>query len=277
MTDYVHEIDAEESVRIQRFLRLFAAGVIAFVAIVILAIVTADRWLLFISSDSERRFVQPYIEWASGHLLQESEPELQAYVEELAQQMAAGMDVDPELELEFRVVKGNTINAFTMLGGYIFVFEGMIIEMANENSLAMVLGHEIAHAKNRDPLLGAGRGMLLQLLVSSLSGGGIDPSTVDAGSDLMLNTYSREQEEAADRLALTALQRRFDHIGGAAQVFRTLRDSGVVPDTLEIISSHPNLDHRIEYIESMAKERGWADRPTAPYPPEIDAILNRLP
>ena len=273
----MHEIDTEESVKIQRFLRLFAAGVVAFVVLVLLAIVTADRWLLFISSDSERRFVQPYVEWASGSLLQESEPELQAYVEELAQQMAAGMDLDPELELEFRVVKGSTINAFTMLGGYIFVFEGMIIEMANENSLAMVLAHEIAHAKNRDPLLAAGRGMLLQLLVSSLSGGGIDPSTVDAGSDLMLNTYSREQEEAADRLALTALQRRFDHVGGAAQVFRILRDSGVAPDTLEIISSHPNLDHRIEYIESMAKERGWVDRPTAPYPPKIDAILNRLP
>jgi len=55
----------------------------------------------------------------------------------------------------------------------------------------VVLAHEIAHAKNRDPLLGAGRDILLQLLMSSLSGGGIDPSTVDAGSNLMLNTYSR--------------------------------------------------------------------------------------
>ena len=277
MKDHVHRISEDESERIRRFVHLFAAVSVAFVVLVILAIVMADRWMLLVSSESERRFIEPYVSWANEHLLEESSPELQVYVSNLARQLSAELNIADEMELDFRVVKGSTVNAFTMLGGYIFVFEGLIIKLDNENSLAMVLAHEIAHAKNRDPLLGAGRGILLQLLMSSLSGGGIDPSTVDAGSNLMLNSYSREQEEAADRLALAALQNRYGHVGGATQLFRMLTDSGSVPATVEFLSSHPNLKQRIEYIESMALENQWPVRPTTPYPHQIEAILSYSP
>lgn len=277
MNDHVHRISEDESERIRRFVHLFAAVSVAFVVLVILAIVMADRWMLLISSESERRFIEPYISWANEHLLEESNPELQVYVSNLARQLSAELNIADEMELDFRVVKGSTVNAFTMLGGYIFVFEGLITKLDNENSLAMLLAHEIAHAKNRDPLLGAGRGILLQLLMSSLSGGGIDPSTVDAGSNLMLNTYSRKQEEAADRLALAALQNRYGHVGGATQLFRMLTDSGSVPATAEFLSSHPNLGQRIEYIESMALENQWPVRPTTPYPHQIEAILSYSP
>ena len=277
MKDHVHRISEDESERIRRFVHLFAAVSVAFVVLVILAIVMADRWMLLVSSESERRFIEPYVSWANEHLLEESSPELQVYVSDLARQLSAELNIADEMELDFRVVKGSTVNAFTMLGGYIFVFEGLIIRLDSENSLAMVLAHEIAHAKNRDPLLGAGRGILLQLLMSSLSGGGIDPSTVDVGSNLMLNTYSREQEEAADRLALAALQNRYGHVGGATQLFRMLTDSGSVPATAEFLSSHPNLKQRIEYIESMALENQWPVRPTTPYPHQIEAILSYSP
>lgn len=277
MNDYVYEISQEESARIRRFVRLFAVGTAAFAFLIILAIVTANRWMLLISSESERRFIQPYVSWADERLLPKSDPELQAYVSDLARQISADMAIDADMQLDFLVLKGGTVNAFTMLGGYIFVFEGLMQELDNENSLVMVLAHEIAHAKNRDPLLGAGRGILLELLISSLSGGGIDPSTIDSGSDLMLNTYSREQEEKADRLALAALQKRYDHVGGATQLFRMLRGSGDTPETMEILSSHPNLDQRIEYIESMADENRWATKATTPYPPEIEVIIRKLP
>jgi predicted Zn-dependent protease len=277
MSGYVHRISDEESLRIRRFIHFFAIGTVTFAVLIILAIMTAHHWILWISSESERRFIQPYVTWAEKTVLPQSDPVLQAYVADLAQQIAADMDIDADMRLDFRVLKGGTVNAFTMLGGYIFVFEGLVQELDNENSLAMVLAHEIAHARNRDPLLGTGRGILLGLLISSVSGGGIDPSTVDAGSDLMLNAYSREQEENADRLAIAALQNRYGHVGGATQLFRALRGSGETPETMEILSSHPNLDQRIEYIETMAAENGWARRATTPYPPDIEQRIRKLP
>lgn len=151
-------------------------------------------------------------------------------------------------------------------------------EIDSENSLSMVLAHEIAHAKKRDPLLATGRGILLQIMISSASGGGgIDPTTTEVGSDLMLNIYSREQEEAADKLALAAVQARFGHVGGATQLFRLLQESGQNTDLPEVSMSHPDTENRIAYIEGMASEMGWSIREETPYPAEVRAVFARTP
>ena len=185
------------------------------------------------------------------------------------------MDVPADLDLTFHVIEGETVNAFTTLGGNIFVFDGLMLELDDENSLAMVLGHEIAHAVNRDPLSTMGRGILLQILITSLSGnGGIDPSTTsELGFDLMLNAYSREQEEDADELAVIALHRQYGHVGGATDLFETLNESYGDEEPPELFSSHPDTDDRIEMIRDIAKERGWGFEATNPYP---DAVVEAL-
>lgn len=274
MTDYVHEISPQETEKIRRFLAWLAVGTVAFVIVVIVAIITADRWLLLISHESERQFVQPYIAWSDENLLDEPNPVLQDYVESLTRELARDFDLDDDLQLRIRVIEGGPINAFAMLGGHLFVFEDLIRALDSENSLAMVLAHEIAHAKHRDPLLGAGRGVLLQLSISTLSGGGIDPGTIDIGTDAMLNTYSRAQEEAADRLALAALHRRYQHVGGAKALFQLLKDTGESAATVEFLSTHPDLDRRILTIDAIAREKHWTEEATTPFPPEIAQILN---
>ena len=47
---------------------------------------------------------------------------------------------------EFNLVQDNSANAFCMPGGKIVVYEGLLPITQNENALAIVLGHEIAHA-----------------------------------------------------------------------------------------------------------------------------------
>ena len=47
---------------------------------------------------------------------------------------------------EFNLVQDNSANAFCMPGGKIVVYEGLLLYTQNEASLAIVLGHEIAHA-----------------------------------------------------------------------------------------------------------------------------------
>ena len=274
MSDEVVNIDDDESVRIQRFLYGLAIGTVAFVLLIVIAILTADQWLKVISPESERRFIEPYMSWVSEHLLRDADPALQDYVEDLGMRLAQHMDLEDDLHLEFRVIRGETINAFTTLGGYIFVFDGLIEELDDENSLAMVLAHEIAHARNRDPLLGTGRLMLIQIMISSLTGsGGFDPTATDVGTELMLNMYSREQEQAADLQALAVLQQVYGHVGGATSLFRMLEDSTDIPETMDILSSHPDLGQRIDALESEADEKGWSVAPTSPYPPEIEELL----
>jgi predicted Zn-dependent protease len=273
MTSYVHKVSEREAEKIRRFLIALTTGTVVFIVIIILAILTADKWLTLISHESERRFIEPYIDWTDENLLSATDPVLQEYIETLTYQIAEEFDLDNSLQLEVRVINGGPVNAFAMLGGYLFVFEDLISSLDNENSLAMVLAHEIAHARNRDPLLSAGRGILLQLSISTVSGGGIDPNTINLGSDLMLKTYSRAQESEADKLALTALHKRYQHVGGATGLFQLLTKTGGTTDTVEMLSTHPNVDQRILDIEAMARDNEWVSGETRPFPPEVAAIL----
>jgi predicted Zn-dependent protease len=277
MNDYVHEVSAEESERIQRFVRNVAIGTVLFVAIIILAIVMAPQWVKLISHKAEREFVEPYVGWVNDNLLDTSDPVLQEYVERLGAEVAESMDVPPDLQLRFYVIEGESVNAFTTLGGHIFVLDSLMYALEDENSLAMVIGHEVAHAINRDPLSMMGRGILLQIMITSLSGnGGLDPGTTsELGFDLMLNAYSRDQEEDADRLALLALNERYGHVGGATDLFETLQESYGGEEPPELFSSHPDTDDRITMIREMAKERGWGFAATNPYPDEVREALKQ--
>ena len=279
MNDYVHEVSGEESARIQRFAYGVAIGTAIFVALVILAIATAQYWVKFISHEGERQFIRPHVTWVNEHLLDQGDPALQVYVEHLGRDIAAGMNLPADLRLDFFVIEGSTVNAFTTLGGYIFVFDGLVQELDDENSLAMVLAHEIAHAANRDPLSSASRGILLQIMISSLSGsGGIDPAgTSDLGAEIMLSAYSREQEEAADLLAVAALQRQYGHVGGATRLFEALQTYYGDDEVPEILSSHPDIDDRIAAITAFASEQGWGSETTSPYPSDVQSALNSTP
>lgn len=279
MAEYRHRVSDEEARRIQRFLYGVAVGTVLFVVLIVAAVATAPSWIRIISHESERRFIAPYVEWVGENLLEQGDAVLQAYVENLGMEISAGMELPPGLELEFFVIEGSDLNAFTTLGGHIFVLDGLVRELDSENSLAMVLAHEIAHAKNRDPLSGASRGILLQILISSVrSSGGIDPrSSAETGLGLVLNDYSREQEEIADALAVTGLQRYYGHAGGATRLFEMLGDAYGDEEPPEIFASHPHVADRIAAIDALIAEREWQVADTAPYPPAVQHAFSSRP
>ena len=279
MGEYTHRVSDDEARRIQRFLYGIAIGTVLFVVLMIVAVMTAPRWITIVSHESERRFIAPHVDWVADYLLEEGDPVLQAYVDGLGRGVAADMDLPPGLELRFIVIEGAAMNAFTTLGGHIFVLDGLVRGLDNENGLAMVLAHEIAHAKNRDPLAGASRGILLQILISSVrSNGGIDPrGGAETGLELLLNDYSRDQEEAADRLALAGLQRHYGHVGGATRLFEELGAAWGDDEVPEILSSHPHVADRIAAIDALVAEKGWERRATVPYPPGVRDAISSTP
>lgn len=275
MSEYVHTVGSDEQARIARFLRVFAVGVVMFVVLMITLFVTADRWLKLISIESERRFIEPYIDLLVESEWLDADPVLQAYVNDVTQEINATLDNswDDDFELRVYVIESELINAFATLGGYIFVFDGLVDAVDDENSLAMVLGHEVAHVHHRDPLLGTGRGMLIQLAISALSGNGIDPSAANVSSEVILMSYSREQELAADELALQLLYERYGHVGGATTLFEIIDDDIESYELEELLSTHPDTDARIERMQELTAENGWAQREPVPYPDAVRSAL----
>jgi predicted Zn-dependent protease len=76
-------------------------------------------------------------------------PELNEMVHRVGERIAA-VAQKPEYQWEFAVVKDDrTINAFALPGGKVVVFTGILNITKNEEGLATVMGHEVAHALQR--------------------------------------------------------------------------------------------------------------------------------
>lgn len=187
--------------------------------------------------------------------------ETAARLQTLADQLSRRMQLPPDMPITVHLVQNDEVNAFATLGGHVFVFSGLLYKMPDENTLAMVLAHEIAHVKHRDPVRALGRGTVVMLSLSALMGN-VDRSVASAATQsaaLGLLHYSREQELAADRAALAALQAQYGHVYGADRLFTlfaTLPQTASQP-AMELAASHPSLPHRRQQIAQLAQQKGY--------------------
>lgn len=151
------------------------------------------------------------------------------YVRLVGQACAAASDMPVTFRgYSFLILDSDEINAFAAPGGFIFITRGMLRLCENEDDLAAVLAHEIAHVQLRhgvNAISSARRLETFSLLaevgirrfgsneavqtldqlnkLTELFGG----SVADVVNTLVLKGYSREQEYEADRVAVTILQR----------------------------------------------------------------------
>lgn len=193
----------------------------------------------------------------------ESNLEVQTYLDELTSQLLVHMDLPQEMSISVNYVDESIENAFATLGGHISIYRGLIELLPNENALAMVVAHEIAHIKHRDPIVALGRGVAVGLFLSAVAGTSTDNfiSNVitDTGTLTMLG-FNRKQERDADAVALEALASYYGHVNGADTLFKELLelDAEHHIHTPEFLSTHPLSKDRITNIHTMAKQQGWS-------------------
>ena len=88
------------------------------------------------------------------------DPELQRFIEEKGQQMAA-ISHRKDLPYSFKIVDSPVVNAFAVPGGYVYFTRGIMAHFNDEAQFAGVLGHEIGHVTARHSAqpapLGSGR------------------------------------------------------------------------------------------------------------------------
>jgi predicted Zn-dependent protease len=215
----------------------------------------------------------------AGSLEQRGSKVVAGYLDGLTAKIAAAHDLPPGMKITVHYLPDETVNAFATLGGHIAVYDGLMQRMPNENALAMVISHEIAHVKFRHPISTMGRGIVVGLaltLVSTAAGGDVVGQALGPAGLLTMTSFSRDQERDADAAGLAALVKVYGHAGGATDTFRQLKESFAgKPRPPELFSTHPLDDARISAIASTAHDRGW---PVAgeltPYPVEVtEAIL----
>lgn len=166
---------------------------------------------------------------------------------------------------EFNLVKDNTPNAWCMPGGKVAVFTGILPYTKDENGLAVVMSHEIAHAVARhgnervsqNMLAGLG-GQVLGLATSGQSSAlsqGLQKAYSVGGQVGVLLPFSRKHESEADELGLYFMAMAGYDPRKAPAFWERMAQSG--SKSPEFLSTHPSDQTRINNLiekESKAME-----------------------
>jgi predicted Zn-dependent protease len=163
----------------------------------------------------------------------------------------------PAWKWEVNVINSNELNAFCMPGGKIMFYSGLINQLKlTDNEIAVVMGHEIAHALREHSREQVSQAMAAQTAIgvgAALFGlGDTSAGLANAGYEaLVASRFSRNDESEADRIGLELTARAgYDPRAGVTlwQKMMSASQGGRPP---EFLSSHPAETSRVQQIQSL--------------------------
>lgn len=185
---------------------------------------------------------------------------------------------------EVNLIDAQDVNAFCMPGGKIAFFSGLIDKLKlTDDEIAIVMGHEIAHALREHGRARMAKGTLLQLgaaLGSAILGlGDTGQVVVGQGAQLALLKFSRDDETEADIVGLDIVARAgYDPRAGIALWQKMAKlNKGAPPQWL---STHPAGGNRIAQIQKhlpdvmplYARAKGASVKALPPYRSNVQGI-----
>lgn len=166
---------------------------------------------------------------------------------------------------DFHLLKdADTVNAFALPGGQVFITYGLLRRLETEAQLAGVLGHEIGHVVNRHGAEHMATGQLGQLLTVATGvattddqGHGQRAAMIAAMvNQLVQLKYSRNDELESDRFGMDAMtQAGYDPSSmlGVMRILETASEGRGAPPAM--LSTHPYPQQRVEEIQRYLAEK----------------------
>ncbi|MFQ5508095.1 MAG: M48 family metalloprotease [Leptospirillia bacterium] len=191
-----------------------------------------------------------------------SEPEVAGYVERVGRKIAAASGSSPDA-YHFFVLDNPQANAFAIPGGYVFIFDGLLKRLSNEEEMAGVLAHEVAHVrynhffKDQKKVAAADLAVIAAILLGQ--GGEAVTALSLAGATSMQLAYSRANEREADIGAMRYLKNAGYDPRGLARFFDVLsRETRLVQTRASdpYLSTHPGLEERNDWVLRMIERSG---------------------
>ena len=178
-----------------------------------------------------------------------------------------------DFEWEYILIDNDKVrNAWCMPGGKIAVYTGILKITKNQNGLAAVMGHEIAHAVAKHSVERASRGIVLNVatqITDILSGGKLSQVNRATGMNTIgllsqigiLNPFNRKQESEADYLGLIFSSLSGYDIRETVKIWERMKAANKGKEPSEFMSTHPSSANRIKNIN------GWTNQVIMDYPP----------
>jgi beta-barrel assembly-enhancing protease len=205
-----------------------------------------------------------------GGLIEDAE--VSEYINAVGSKLAA-QTPDGARSFHFFVVKDPEINAFALMGGYVFVNYGLILATRSESELAGVMAHEIAHIAQHHILsemhaqtqqaLTSAAAMLATIILGALGGGADTGQAIEGGmmigqglaAQQQIN-FSRDKEAEADRVGIGYLVAAGYNPSALADFFETTsRSEGLSMSYIPaMLVNHPMFPDRIGEARARAAQ-----------------------
>ena len=176
------------------------------------------------------------------------DPEILKYVNDIGQKVAAASGRE-DFKYEFHVIMDDSLNAFALPGGKVFVNAGAIMKTDSEAELAGLLAHEVSHAALSHGFQLVTQGNLTANVVRYI------PYVGNAATSLIVMNYSRGMEKQADLFGTRILVNSGYAADGVRNLMVKLHESHQKDEENseppEWLSSHPNSKQRVKYMEQL--------------------------
>jgi len=184
------------------------------------------------------------------------DPTIKTYIDKrIFQQVLTSPKIAKKNVYEYKIElidDDNTLNAFALPGGNVYIYTGLLKYLDSEAALAGVLGHEIAHAERRHATQRMTKYYGAQFLVGMLLGS--QPSKIaEVASNLFVGiaflANSRADEDESDKYSVEYLKDTRFYPGAVKFFFEKMRDDGLVSSksskVATFLSTHPDPVNRI--------------------------------
>lgn len=194
------------------------------------------------------------------------DPGDRAYVSELGDYIVASSAASQsDYRFEFHLLQDDqTINAFALPGGQIFVTNAILGVLETEGEVAGVLAHEIGHVVARHSAEHMAKAKLTEGLTGAAVMASYDPENPSSASvaqvaalvgQVVNMKFGRDDELESDRLAVRYMADAGYDPRSMIRVMEALAEAGGPNRQPEFFSTHPNPENRIENIrEAIAQE-----------------------
>lgn len=196
-----------------------------------------------------------FVKEALQHYQFVKDPEVVDVVNKVGYRIIRAIGANPA-GYHFLVVREDQPNAFAIPGGYIFIFDGLLLQIRDEDELAGVLAHEIAHIERNHFFKDAKKIAALDIatIAAILLGGGPAAVTIAGAANIDVRLqFSRENESEADSYALRYIKDGGYSPDGLLYFFDSMiRYERFNPQTVPAyLSTHPGLGERRNRISDF--------------------------
>jgi len=206
----------------------------------------------FTSEESEARMGYEYAQFVEDNAAIEKDSALNAYITQLTRKIADASDARTPFTV--KIIRDDSVNAFAIPGGYLFVHTGLMEKVESEAELAGVLAHEISHVIARHSTEMNTKGTILQfstLPLFFILGGGFKDymiyQGIGFGLSLLVLGVSRSSEIEADQLGAQYLWNAGYDPEAFVDFFTRLEEEK--GNHIGFFSTHPPFDDRIRKVK----------------------------